>query len=317
MANPLFIPTTIDTAVLTSTLADYSKTLTDNVYNASVVFRVLNEAGSKETKNGGGSVVYPIITDEQDAGGFYLGADVLNNTQPNTTTQAEFRWQNAYEPIVITRDEERSNSGDMHKIIDLVGMKTNLSQKAFAERMDKALSRIVGGANNLVDLSTLVNTGVLGTVNGATTTAWQATSTTSGTFATQGLSDMTTLYYAISSSASQDNPDRILTTKTIYEAYEQTRLPLERISNTLTANAGFQNLTFKGVPVIYGNNIDSGVIYMLNMNYVHLVVDSATDVVTTPFLSPTNQTVKVAYILWRGNLTTDNRRRLGKLTSVS
>jgi len=39
--------------------------------------------------------------------------------------------------------------------------------------------------------------------------------------------------------------------------------------------------------------------------------------VTTPFISPSNQTVKVAYILWRGALTTNNRRRHFKLSSVS
>ena len=55
----------------------------------------------------------------------------------------------------------------------------------------------------------------------------------------------------------------------------------------------------------------------LNMNYIMLAVDSATDLITTPFLSPTNQTVKVAYILWRGNNYTNNRRRHFKLTGIT
>ena len=107
------------------------------------------------------------------------------------------------------------------------------------------------------------------------------------------------------------------TTKTIFQKFEQTRLPLERISNTLTANAGFRNLTFKGVPVIYGNYVATGLLFGLNMNYIYLAVDSATDLITTPFITPTNQTVKVAYILWRGNMITNNRRRHFKLTSIT
>lgn len=318
MSNPLGIPTTIDTAVLSTSLADYQKRLVDNVYNAVVILRLCNEAGNKKMINGGVSIVETIIRDKQNAGGFYLGADVLNNTQVNTTTLLEYRWQNAYEPIVINRDEERQNSGDMHKIIDLVGTKIQLSERAINDRMDQALSTPVSEANNLNDLETIVNTGTLGTVAGATDTFWQSTVTASGAFATQGLSDMTTATYQVSSAANVDNPTHYITNKTIFQKFEQTRLPLERISNgVMSANAGFTNLTFKGKPVIYGNNIGSGLLFGLNMNYIYLAVDSETDFVTTPFISPTNQTIKVAYILWRGNLLTNNRRRHFKLTSIS
>lgn len=318
MTNPLGIPTTIDSTVLSTSLADYQKRLVDNIYNNVVILKLAQEAGNKKTINGGVSIVETLIRDKQIAGGFYLGADVLNNTQPLTTTLLEYKWQNAYEPIVINRDEERQNSGDMHKIIDLVGTKIQLSERAIQDRMDNALSTPVGEANNLIDLETLVAAGTLGSIAGASNTFWQSTVTASGAFATQGLTDMTTATYLVSSSATVDNPTHYITNKTIFQKFEQTRLPLERISNgTLSANAGFTNLTFKGKPVIYGNYIGLGLIFGLNMNYIYLAVDSETDFVTTPFISPTNQTIKVAYILWRGNLLTNNRRRHFKLTSVS
>ena len=92
---------------------------------------------------------------------------------------------------------------------------------------------------------------------------------------------------------------------------------MERISSSLSANAGFTNLTFKGKPVTYGNYIQTGLLFGLNTAYMYLAVDSATDLITTPFITPSNQTVKVAYILWRGQLVTNNRRRLFKLTSIT
>jgi hypothetical protein len=268
--------------------------------------------------NGGLSIVETLIKAKQVDGGFYLGADVLNNTQQNTTNLVEFKWQNAYEPIVITRDEERQNSGDMHKIIDLVGAKIQLSERAVKDRMDQALSIPVGEATNLNDIDTIVDTGALGNLNGSTDTFWQATKTTSGAFASQGLTDMTTATYAVSSSATMDNPTVYLTTKAVFQKFEQTRLPLERITNgNLSFNAGATALTFKGKPVIYGNYITSGTMYGLNMNYIYLAVDSETDFITTPFITPANQTIKVAYILWRGNLITNNRRRNFKLVSIT
>lgn len=317
--SPLFIPSTIDTAVLNTTLADYQKRLTDNIYNSNIVLRLANSSGSKKVIDGGGSIVEPLIESEQDNGGFYLGADVLNNTQDNTLTQVEYKWQNAYEPIVITRDEERSNSGDMHKILPLLSTKTLLSEKALDKRLDQAFSTTVGAANNLNSLEKIVDsTGTLGSLAQSNMAAWASTETASGAFATQGLTDMTTAFYAVSGSSNDENPTHILTNKTIFQKYEQTRLPLERISNgDLSANAGFRNLTFKGIPVMYGNQIGSGLLFGLNMNYLTLAVDSATDFVTTEFITPTNQTVKVAYILWRGNLITNNRRRHFKLTGIT
>ena len=40
MANELFIPSTLD-ATLATSIADYSKTITDNIYNSNVLLRLL------------------------------------------------------------------------------------------------------------------------------------------------------------------------------------------------------------------------------------------------------------------------------------
>ncbi len=318
MANELFIPSigSAGDVVLTTSLADYRRQLVDNVYDDVPTLRILNQAGRKRMVDGGISIVEHLVRNKQTDGGFYLGQDPLNTTQGENTTLVEYRWQNMYEPIQVTRDDERQNSGSAHKLIDLVGTRINLAELGIKDRLGQALVTSVSGANNLIPLSTLVNTGTLGTIAGGTDTFWQATVTASGAFATQGLTDMQTLFYALSSSSTLDNPTHILTTRTVFQKFEQTRLPLERLQNTSTGSAGFVNLTFKGVPIIWDQYIDSGVLYMLNTNYWNLVVDSETDFVTTPFVQPTNQTVKVAFILWRGQQTTNNRRRFGKLTGI-
>lgn len=268
--------------------------------------------------DGGISIVYPLIKSDQNNGGFYLGATQLNTVQTDTETQVEYRWQNLYEPIQLTRDEERLNSGSEHKIIDLVTEKVERSWLAASKRLENALSTPVAGANNLIDIDTMVGTGTLGTIPGATQIFWQATVTASGSFAAQGLTDMTTATYLVASSAVIDTPNIYISDKTNFQRFEQTRLPLERIQNSeLTANAGYKNLTFKGVPLVYGNFIQSGTLYGLNTNYIDLVVDTETDMVMSPFVMPVNQTVKVAFILWRGNLCTMNRRRNMKLTGLT
>lgn len=319
MSNELFIPSMSSSGdvVLTTSLADYRRVLIDNVYNDVPVFRILNQAGRKRMVNGGISIVEHLVSRKQTDGGWYLGSSNLNTTQGENTMLCEYRWQNAYEPIQISRDDERANAGDMHKLIDLVGTRIQLAEMAIKDRIGQGTVQTVQDSGNLIDLSELVGTGTLGTVAGATDTFWQSTVTTSGAFATQGLTDMDTLYYALSSSSMMDNPTHIITTRTIFTKFKQTRLPLERLQNTEVGKAGFTSLTFNGVPIIWDQYVDSGVLYMCNTNYWNLVVDTETDLVTTPFITPVNQTVKTAFILWRGNQTTNNRRRFGKLTSIS
>jgi len=319
MANEVFIPSMSSSGdvVLTTSLADYRRTLIDNVYNAVPVWNLLNQAGRKRMVNGGISIVEHLVSRKQTDGGWYQGRDTLNTTQGENVMLCEYKWQNAYEPIQVSRDDERANSGDMHKLIDLVGTRIQLAEMAIKDRAGQASVTSVADATNMIPLSTLVGTGQLGTVVGSTDTFWQSTVTTSGAFATQGLTDMDTLYYALASSSMQDTPTHIITTRTVFTKFKQTRLPLERLQNTEVGKAGFTSLTFNGVPIIWDQYCDAGTLYMCNTNYWNLVVDTETDFVTTPFITPSNQTVKVAMILWRGNQTTNNRRRFGKLTSIS
>ena len=53
-SGPQFIPSTIDTFVLNTTLADYSSKLVDNAYNSNVELKLLNQY--KDLKDGGGSI---------------------------------------------------------------------------------------------------------------------------------------------------------------------------------------------------------------------------------------------------------------------
>ena len=315
MASAFANDTALATLVNNISLPDYQSTLNDNVYNSNVLLRLLKNY--KKPVDGGVNINRILIKEEQSAGGFYAGAETLSTDQPNTLTQVEFEWQNAYEPISYTRDEMRINSGSEHKIADLLASKMTLSEKGLARRMEEALSKSVVGKQKLISIADLVGTGTLGSIDGSSSTFWQSTVATSGAFALQGLSDMQTAYYAVSGGQMDANPTHILTTKAIFQKYEQTRLPLERITNSKSANAGFESLSFKGKDLMYGNFIDAGTMYMLNMNYIDLVVDTATDMVTTDFLSPINQQIMVAFILWRGNLTTVNRRRHAKLTGIS
>ena len=102
--------------------------------------------------NGGASIIRQLVDAKQNDGGFYLGNDTLNTSQTDTLNAVEYKWQNTYEPIQISRDEERQNSGDEHRLINLLETKIKLSELAISNRLEQALCTPTTGANNLIDL---------------------------------------------------------------------------------------------------------------------------------------------------------------------
>ncbi len=57
--------------------------------------------------------------------------------------------------------------------------------------------------------------------------------------------------------------------------------------------------------------------YFLNSDVMELRIDSDTDFKMTEWVKPANQTAKVAQIIMACELATNNRRRLGKITSIT
>ena len=63
--------------------------------------------------------------------------------------------------------------------------------------------------------------------------------------------------------------------------------------------------------------ITAGTVFALNTKFYKLVIDTQTDFVTTPFIEPENQTAKTAKILFMGNATVSNMRKLGVAYAIS
>lgn len=244
----------------------------------------------------------------------YAGAEVLDVTLQEGLTIARFNWKQYAASIGITGLEERSNQGEA-AMIRLLTAKAQQAEMSLKDRMSgDAYSDGTGnGSKNLTGLAAIVAaSGTLGGLSATTYTWWVSQAGTSSSFAANGLSTMRTLFN--NCSFGNDKPDIILTTQTVFEYFENALQPQERYTNTQAANAGFTNLTFKGIPIMFDRDCTSGKAYFLNSKYLNLVVHRDADFSTGPFQSPENQDVKTAMILFQGNLTCNNRRKHGLLT---
>jgi len=125
------------------------------------------------------------------------------------------------------------------------------------------------------------------------------------------------------------SPNLVVADQVTYETYENALDTAIRFQSTKLGELGFDSIRLRGAEVIWdelvpdvddGNLLaegNSGTAFFLNTEFYKLYIDSATDIVTTPFVSPENQTASTAKILFMGNAACSNLRKLGVCYATS
>jgi len=299
--------------LLTTTLANYRKTLTDNIFTARPLTYTLMEKGRIRMLNGGTKIVEPLIYGLNGTVGSYSGYDSIALTPQTGISAAEFEWRQYAASISISGIEEAKNNGDA-EIINLLEAKIMQAEESMREGFNTMFfadgtgnsSKNWNGLDNLVD-----NTGTVGNIDSSTYTWWKSYKETTATALT--LAQMATAYNSVS--VGNDHPDTLLTTQTLFEKYEALLQPQLRYTDTKTADAGFQNLLFKAAPVMYDTGCTAGTFFFLNSKYLTLVGHSDKWFSQTAFISPEDTDARYALIMCYGNLTVRNRAKQGKLTA--
>ena len=299
--------------LLTTTLANYRSTLTDNIFTARPLTYKLMENGRIRMLNGGTKIVEPLIYGQNSTVGSYSGYETLSLTPQEGISAAEFEWKQYAASIAISGIEEAKNNGEQ-EIINLLeakimqaeeSMRESFNQMFFADGTGNS-SKDWNGLGNLVESGNTV-----GGINSSTYTWWASKEDNDAV--ALSLADMSSLYNNVS--VGNDHPDLLLTTQTLFEKYEALLQPNLRYTDTKTADAGFQNLLFKAAPVMYDVHCTAGVFYMLNSKYLTLVGHSGKWFSQTSFISPEDVDARYALIMCYGNLTVRNRAKQGKLTA--
>ena len=299
--------------LLTTTLANYRNTLTDNVFTARPLTYKLMEGGRIRMLNGGTKIVEPLIYGQNSTVGSYSGYESISLTPQEGISAAEYEWKQYAASISISGIEEAKNNGEQ-EIINLLEAKIMQTEESMRESFNQMFfadgtgngGKDWNGLGNIVEANSAV-----GGINGATYSFWNSYEENTGTALTLAL--MATAYNTVS--VGNDHPDVLLTTQTLFEKYEALLQPNLRYTDTKTADAGFQNLLFKAAPVMYDTHCTSGVFYFLNSKYLTLVGHSAKWFQQTEFIRPEDLDARYALIMCYGNLTCRNRKKQGKLTA--
>jgi hypothetical protein len=306
--------------LLTTSLVNMIPGIRDNVFKSNPVFKFLydGKGGGKMRKKGGAALshgeLYAINTTAQS----YQRYDLLDTTPQDGMTRDQWLWAQYAATITIDGFTERvANSGDS-KIEDLLETKKMQAEESLMLKLEQHMFAASPGTKDIQSLATVIaSSGTVGAINGTTSTWWQSQVTASGSFAAQGRADMTNLWNLVSLQNPMGGPEMIVSDQASFQYYESALVPQERFTDNAMVDIGIRNLKFKDTPWTFSPQASSGVIYLIHSKGLEFIVNSDTDFLVTPFVTPTNQDARTSKILVACAMTTGNRRKLAKMTGVT
>lgn len=311
--------------LLTTTLESRTGKLADNVTDNNALLRRLKERGNIRPISGGTKIVEELEYGEGDTY-WYSGYDTLTFNNPQLFTAAAYEMKLLAAPIGCSGEELLKNSG-RERVIDLMEAKIKNAEKSLANQMSVGIYSDGTGnsGKQLTGLKALVaddpSTGTVGGINRATSgnEFWQNyAATAQSALTTSTIYDaMNTAYLACSRGS--DKPDLIVADDEMYKLYEGSLVAQQRFVNAKMAEAGFENLKFKGADVIYdggiGGHCPNKHMYFLNTEYLKLRPHRERNfkLIGDRERVAINQDAIYRIIGWAGNLTMSNAKLQGVL----
>ena len=311
MALATHTPTTWD-AILSTTMHNYRKSLTDNIFGSRPLLEYLMSKGRVRTVDGGISIVEPLLLGPGEANSYGPWQQIQVNAVAGISA-AQFPWRQLYATIIISGLEEAQNNGK-EQAISLIEAKVMQAEETLKDLVSKMLYGTRGGSSLPTDFTpftTLIDaTAAAGGITPAAAPApennwrsptWDAATNTGvdaeGAAITMPGAALTAPYdgkeietalrhmFLLASDGGSDHVDAIFAGAGWYSAYEASLTPQVRYTDTSKANLGFQNLLFKNVPLYYDPDCPSGTALGLNSKYIGLTLHSDRNFKQSPFTS--------------------------------
>ena len=301
--------------IVTTTLRNRSRTLSDNVSNHNALLRRLRENGN-QTSVTGRDIVRELEYADNGTVQFYNGYETLDVSPSDVLSAAVFDYKQLAGNVTISGLEQIKNSGEQ-AIINLLEARINVLEKSMMNSLSTSIysdgtgssGKEVGGLQLIVADG---GTGTVGGINSSTFTFWQnvQTTATSSAFSTTNVqADMNNIYLQLVRGA--DSPDLVMAGTNAYKAFLGSLQAIQRITSDDLANSGFTSVQYLNSDVVFDSACNTNRMYFLNPDYLRLEVAASRDFVPGEAKMSVNQDAMVTPMFWSGNLTCSNRALQG------
>lgn len=272
----------LDSIVTTLTQDTLLPQVSDAVMNGNVLaMRMMSspKAWSGET------LKIPFMYAKSGSGGAYDGLDILSTSRTQTRAMMSFNIKGTYQSVNIAGMDRGVN--DSAKVLDLIGTEMEVAKMSLNDTIGSMWygDGTGTGGKEFTGLISICDDGTnVASYGGQSRTIY--TGLRGNYTASSGaltLAKMATMFDSCALGASV--PTLIVTTQAIWSGYEVlcagqiqlnysqgytklTRYGIAAPGAALTATAGFNALTFRGVPVVADEKCTSGYMYFLNENTI-------------------------------------------------
>ena len=257
----------------------------------------------------GGTMIRKFLEYAKANSGSYGNTTTIPVGKVPIVNAARFRWAAYYASNTIDFDERRQNSGGA-QLVDLVYTKMKNIEKTIRDTMGAAIYASAADGNSFLGLGNLFST-VTATSYGSIAeddmSAWAAETLSAGR-AISFLALQEIWREAAIGQSSKAKPNIAITTEALKDGYERTLQTQQRFSDVALVNAGFENILFKGAPVIGDDNQASGTLDALNLRHMWIQTHKDFNFTEPKWRNTVGKPdTFTADTRWSGQLTTNHR----------
>jgi hypothetical protein len=313
MANP----NSTTGQLLTTTLDNYRKVITDNVISNHPLLMKMKEKGNIIKESGGASFQEKISYAANSTVQWQGEYDTFDTTPQDVITTAEFSQKILSGTVTMTDKEMKQNAGK-ERIVNLLESKMKVLESSLQNELGSAIysDGTGAGGDEIGGLQSLIaddpTTGTVGGINRATYTFWRnqlydfsVESVTPS--ATTIQSSMNELYRRCQVQQGE-LPDLIAAGTTYFGYYEDSLQSIQRLTDPNIGKLGFNNYAYKGAMAFYDPECDDARMYFINSDHIFLKFLGRSLLEPGEATRPVNQYAWVTPMTSLLNMTVDNSR---------
>jgi hypothetical protein len=299
----------------------------DNVFNASPLARALKGDGFEKKVDGGNLIEMSLEISENPNAGFIAPTGTISTEVSETFDAAIYEPRLHASAVVIPWTDSLRNSGDAAKFPFKDSLFDN-QEKTCIKQLNRAFYSDGSSPFSIDGLGKLISANssayVVGSINPLTYSWWRNQSVV-GTKASTAYDNLRnafrTVYSNIARGDEGDAATHALTTLDIANGYESILIANERYqksgSKQQSVNGGFDNdgLYFKKTHIVGDEDCSSGDAFFINAKFLKLVYYAWMSMQKP--VDPSNQFVTSYKVGTYGQLCTNNRRKLGRVHSIT
>lgn len=304
----------------TTTWQNMKSEVIDSIFDATPFWFWLKSKGKLRTEEGGRTIQIPVRYAKSDNVKWVKKGSTVDLDDKEFLSQAVYPWRYLADSIVRFGIDDQQNRGK-NQIINLMQAKLDNSQDSLVDTMETALFAAQTGdvINGLQDLVADTPTNTVGGIDSNAQTWWKnkTDNLTGLSFSVNGVPHMRTMLNNCRNNLNSDAPDIIACGQTPWEFYDDEVTEQKRIVNQTLGDAGFQNIEFKGIPLIWSPACANTRMYFLNTRFIYFTYDPMMFFDMTEWKAIPNQiNDRVAQIITAGNLMVSRRRCQGVIYNI-